>query len=416
MSYKIAIISSSTPPKVSGGISSANWNLYLALKRAGFTVRIFTYNDDGCRGYQNGDVVRHGAPAIWLRLSRIVGMFYRIILQLVEGQVDYAYQLFYVLNSIIGARRINRSLKTFHPDVVILPDNGSPGYFISPPAGCKKIFISHHNYLRFVDEPIIGRFSELDAKLAMYFERKTVSRMDTVICPSSYMKEVFMATHRYQATVEVIPNIVDQDLISSILATDMHRLMNLHPESPIVYIPSAGTRFKGSRFTFEIIRRLSAACRQIGFYLTGTIMDDTLRRELKHIPNNAQLYCPGHSDYADNISMIKGCSFCVSPTLIESFGMAILEANFCGLPVVAFNAGGNADIITNGLNGFLMPFLDVEALISASTSLLERNLNSEMSSKTLLLVNKLFATDKIIERYIDVILNSKPAAPISGRL
>ena len=38
-----------------------------------------------------------------------------------------------------------------------------------------------------------------------------------------------------------------------------------------------------------------------------------------------------------------------------SFGLCLVEANSCGLPTVAFRAGGPVDIIDDGKNGFLLP-------------------------------------------------------------
>lgn len=38
-----------------------------------------------------------------------------------------------------------------------------------------------------------------------------------------------------------------------------------------------------------------------------------------------------------------------------SFGLSLTEANACGIPCIAFNAGGPADIIRHGENGFLFP-------------------------------------------------------------
>lgn len=403
MSTKIAIVSSSTPPNLTGGISSAHWNLYLALKNAGYDVKVFTYNDNGRNGEVQGDVIRHGAPYLWLRFIKILNRFFFAFLHFFVNSKETSYQLAYVLVSMIGARRINRSLTAFCPNILIIPDNGSPGFFISAPKGCKTIFISHHNYLRFQKNPLIGHFSSIDAKLAMYFEHRTVARVDTVICPSNYMKEIFSQTHNYSGNVEVIPNIVDQELIASIPHVDMHHLLDISNEAPIIYIPSAGTSFKGSRYVFEIIRRLSTASKQIGFYITGNVTDDILRSELEYLPNNVRLYSPGQVSYEQNISMIKGCTLCVSPTVLESFGMAILEANFCGVPVVAFNVGGNADIIKDDVNGYLVPFLDLEKLIDYSRMLLNKDVNEQMKSSTLQFVNTAFATENILDRYINLI-------------
>lgn len=43
----------------------------------------------------------------------------------------------------------------------------------------------------------------------------------------------------------------------------------------------------------------------------------------------------------------------VFPSKTDTFGVAILEALACGVPVAAFNVPGPMDIITNGLDGFL---------------------------------------------------------------
>ncbi len=172
---KIAIIASSAPPIISGGISSAHYNLFKALQNKGFAVRIFTYTDHRHRLEGKEYVTRHGTPRILLRLLDIVFFPYRYLLKRGEKS-ELAYQFYYVLESAVGSLKTNKSLRGFAPDVVILPDNGSPGFFIKKTENCKFIFISHHNYLRFVNEPLIGIFSETDAELAASVEKKILKK------------------------------------------------------------------------------------------------------------------------------------------------------------------------------------------------------------------------------------------------
>jgi glycosyltransferase involved in cell wall biosynthesis len=60
----------------------------------------------------------------------------------------------------------------------------------------------------------------------------------------------------------------------------------------------------------------------------------------------------------------------VWPAINEAFGMALLEAQASGLPVVAGNSGGVGDIIADGETGLLAPPGDAGAFAAAMRSLL----------------------------------------------
>ena len=55
----------------------------------------------------------------------------------------------------------------------------------------------------------------------------------------------------------------------------------------------------------------------------------------------------------------------VNPALTEPFGLTLLEAAACGLPIVATEDGGPIDIIRNCRNGYLINPLDKEAMVEA---------------------------------------------------
>jgi len=54
----------------------------------------------------------------------------------------------------------------------------------------------------------------------------------------------------------------------------------------------------------------------------------------------------------------------------EPFGATGLEAMRCGLPVVAFDAGGISEWLLNGVNGFLVPWMDRDAFARRVDALL----------------------------------------------
>jgi glycosyltransferase involved in cell wall biosynthesis len=53
----------------------------------------------------------------------------------------------------------------------------------------------------------------------------------------------------------------------------------------------------------------------------------------------------------------------VLPSKVEGFSLALLEAGAASIPLIAFDVGGNSEIITNGINGFTVPDSDTAALV-----------------------------------------------------
>ncbi|WP_110954062.1 glycosyltransferase family 4 protein [Anaerosinus massiliensis] len=395
---KIAIISSSFPPYGGGGISSAHYNLFKILKDNGYDAKVFTFGDDGIIDKDTDEVVRSGMPS-WMK--KICLFIFWVIKKIFRKHIKFiGWHTLDVFLSLYGAFFMTKKVEKFEPNVIIIPDHGCPGFFIKKKNNVLNILISHHNPSRFYNIPFVMKSDIEDIKLTLKFENIALEKIDKVICPSKYMQNEFNKTYKLKKEIEVIPNIVDSGLINNIIAKDMKKELGLTENAVLIYIPAAGSVFKGSRFVFEIIRRLSYKRQdyEIAFFLSGTLSEE-LKEEFNFMDKRVKLFCPGHLSYHENISVIKSCSFAISPTLIESFGMALLEAVFCGMPVVAFDVGGDREIIINEKNGYLVPFLDIEQLINCSERLIEDNVLREQMGKNSLLISKRFSEKVILEKY-----------------
>ena len=81
----------------------------------------------------------------------------------------------------------------------------------------------------------------------------------------------------------------------------------------------------------------------------------------------------------------------------EPFGLAGLEAMRCGLPVVAFDAGGIREWLVDGVNGFLVPWMDRGAFAAkVDTLLLDKALARGMGEKGRQLADRRFSFDAYV--------------------
>ena len=76
--------------------------------------------------------------------------------------------------------------------------------------------------------------------------------------------------------------------------------------------------------------------------------------------------------YRDDLDSFIGCfDLFVHPACAEGLGIAVLKACAAGLPVVACDAGGLAEVIVSGETGLLVPPEDASALELAIASLID---------------------------------------------
>ena len=69
----------------------------------------------------------------------------------------------------------------------------------------------------------------------------------------------------------------------------------------------------------------------------------------------------------------------VFPGIRESLGMVFLEAQSCGLPVVAFNNAGVPEAVRDGKTGLLVPMYALEPFVDAVKRLMvDKNLRRQM--------------------------------------
>jgi glycosyltransferase involved in cell wall biosynthesis len=121
---------------------------------------------------------------------------------------------------------------------------------------------------------------------------------------------------------------------------------------------------KGIKTLLEAARRLSA--RPLDFTLVGPLVSPELLRDMP--PNVHWLGPVGHDDAAEQLRL---ADLFVLPSLEDSYGLVAMEAMATGMAVVVSDHAGASELITDGVDGLIVPAGHVAALTEALKRLVD---------------------------------------------
>ena len=109
---------------------------------------------------------------------------------------------------------------------------------------------------------------------------------------------------------------------------------------------------------------------------------------------------------ANTIYFIEKSDLYISASESESFGLAILESLSLGVPVISYDSGGPREIITNGMNGFLIDQLRLELFADKIKYLMHDNYTYRRFQRNALNIIKRFSREKTHSNYLELLKNT----------
>lgn len=145
---------------------------------------------------------------------------------------------------------------------------------------------------------------------------------------------------------------------------------------PVVVCVGRLNSWKGQEVLIDAIARLRARGIEVRAELVGSVFREETQFERRLRAQVDDLGIAEHVDFLgerrDALEIVGRADIAVVPsTRPEPFGMTLVEAMALGRPVVATAAGGPAEIVTDGVDGLLVPLRDPVALADALQRLIE---------------------------------------------
>ena len=108
--------------------------------------------------------------------------------------------------------------------------------------------------------------------------------------------------------------------------------------------------------------------------------------------------------YREDVSrFLSGADVFVSSSLSEGLPLSFLEAMGHGLPIVASNVGGVAEIIEDGRQGLLFPTNDLNLLVARIESLArDENLRLRLAEEALRAARESWSVDAMLDAYLEL--------------
>jgi len=287
----------------------------------------------------------------------------------VLGVRGFPMPLYPELHLAPSGRRTARQIDRFEPDLVHVVNPAVLGVTTMLHARRRKVplIASYHTHI-----PKYLRFYRLGALEGMCWSllRAAHNRAAINLCTSTAMVDEL--TGKGIRGCELWQRGVDTELFHPSRRCEQmrHRLSDGHPDDPLmIYVGRLGAEKR--------IERLRPLLDRLPGSRLAIVGDGPCRARLEQHFQGTNTNFVGYLTGETLASAFASADVFVFPSPTETLGLVLLEAMAAGCPIVAANAGGIPDIVTDGVNGTLFDPDNDEALVESTRRILDDHAHRE---------------------------------------
>ena len=305
-------------------------------------------------------------------------------------KVDYdVLHLHWFNNRFIDIRELT---KVHRPIVWTLHDSWAFCGVCHLPMDCKQ----YENHCGVC--PMLGSSIEHDLAYEVFDKKQEIySNLNLhIVTPSRWLAEC--AKHSVllgRFPITVIPNCIDADVYQPMDKKQVREVFGLGLEKKYLLfgaMQATKDRNKGFDLLLGALQQLKDIDVELIVY--GSNVD--LTKYDIPMPVHSLGYIRGDKQMA---MLYNAADVMIVPSRSENLSNTIMESMSCGTPVVAFDIGGNGDMIDHEQNGYLANEHDTEDLANGISWCINNNADNilGMNARTKVLNN--YTIDKVAEQY-----------------
>jgi glycosyltransferase involved in cell wall biosynthesis len=208
--------------------------------------------------------------------------------------------------------------------------------------------------------------------------REVFRDADFVIAVSDSLRQLALAHGRVEARSRVIGNGVDVDRFSPVPRAEARQRLGLREHDRVLVTVGGLVERKGFHRVIAALPALLLRHADLHYLVVGGPcpegdMGPELRRMAANLGLADRVHFLGPVAPDDLKWPLSAADVFVLSSRNEGWANVILEAMACGLPVVATDVGGNAEVVSGDALGTIIPFDDPEALVTALDVALQRD-------------------------------------------
>jgi glycosyltransferase involved in cell wall biosynthesis len=245
-------------------------------------------------------------------------------------------------------------------------------------------------------------------KIFILIRNKILRKADLFVSVSSEITTELTTNGVNSAKIRYIPNPVDVKRFTpanSYQRAIVRSRLGLLQEDKIFIFTGRLVAYKGLPLLVSVWKEIQKRHMHVKLLLVGCGGNDmhncegALREYVESNSLHDSIYLTGAVSNVEEY--LQASDVFVFPTENEAFGISLIEAMACGLPVISTPVGGVKDIITHRQNGLLVEAGDFHQLHDAIHLLItDASLSASLGGEALKTVNERYAVDNVNKEYI----------------